>query len=158
MASGATNRLPAGMARALAAIGVCCAFFATLAPAQVQRGDKVPKVRCGKGFADIVGTEGSDKIRLKGRKRHVVATLGGRDLIIGAGGDDVICAGRGPDRIFGGAGDDRINGGAGNDRIVGGMGNDRIASGAGLDSVTPKRQSPGFGRAICIYGRSLGAA
>jgi Ca2+-binding RTX toxin-like protein len=73
------------------------------------------KASCSGKTADIVGTEGND--RLRGTpKADTIAGLGGNDKIKGRGGKDVICGGAGKDRIDGGGGKDRCLGEKGKDR------------------------------------------
>lgn len=91
-------------------------------------------VRCGPGFASIVGTSGDD-ILIGTPADDVIHARGGNDTVRGRGGDDVICAGRGDDMIFGGRGADEINGGRGADTIWGRRGNDTLRGGWGPDDL-----------------------
>ena len=78
--------------------------------------------------ADIVGTEGSE--RLKGTHGDdVIYALDGDDRLLGRGGDDMLFGGNGDDDLFGHAGNDVLNGGAGSDVLKGGIGSDILRGG-----------------------------
>lgn len=89
-------------------------------------------IRCGDGFATIVGSSGPDML-LGTDGPDVIAGLGGADTIRGLGGRDVLCGGRGRDVLRGGAGADQLYGGRGGDRLQGGRGTDQLDGGGGMD-------------------------
>ena len=75
------------------------------------------------GAADIVGTNGND--RLRGTPgRDSIAALGGNDIVRGMGGRDYICGGKGDDLLLGGDGGDYIAGDGGDDTERGEAGRD----------------------------------
>ncbi|HEX2129224.1 MAG TPA: Ig-like domain-containing protein, partial [Solirubrobacterales bacterium] len=88
--------------------------------------------RCGGKVADIVGTEGNDRLRGTSRSETIVG-LAGNDKISGGGGKDVICGGDGKDTLKGGGGKDRLFGDAGKDKLRGGGGKDKLRGGPGRD-------------------------
>ena len=112
-------------------------------------GVAVEPPRCGGRLATVVGSSGPNRIRAS-RFADVIATLGGRDRVIGAGRNDIVCGGKGPDLLWGGKGADRLLGGPGNDRLVGGRGNDRIRGGPGNDRLLG---GPGRDRLLAGKGR-----
>jgi Ca2+-binding RTX toxin-like protein len=90
-----------------------------------------PTPRCHGRQADIVGTEGPDK--LTGTPgRDVIWGGGGDDIILGSLGNDLLCGGPGADLIHGGRGNDIADGGAGDhDRVIGDLGDDTLLGGPG---------------------------
>ncbi len=123
-----------------AAVALCLTLAAN-ADAQ-RRGDSgsEPNARCAGHRADVVGTKKSEKLKL-GPKQHVVAALGGDDMVTGSGSGDIICTGGGGDRVFAGSGDDTIDAGSGDDAISGGSGLDRIGGGGGADRLSGGKQA-----------------
>lgn len=92
------------------------------------------------GHIQVVGTNGRDTIRVRGR-RAVVDGRGGRDVLTSSGSRTgkkasipvVIRGGAGADRIRGGFSDERLIGGGGADVMRGGPGDDQLVGGAGRD-------------------------
>jgi len=109
---------------ALAALAV-----ALLSGAAPPEEEEVP--RCHGRQAQIVGTEGPDK--LTGTPgRDVIYGGGGDDVILGSLGNDLLCGGPGADLIHGGRGNDIADGGAGDhDRVIGDLGDDTLLGGPG---------------------------
>ncbi len=80
--------------------------------------------------ADLVGTNGKDKLRGDDDDEVIVAG-GGDDRVDGRDGDDVLIGEDGDDRLRGRDDDDLLIGGAGNDRLDGGNGDDILRGGPG---------------------------
>jgi Ca2+-binding RTX toxin-like protein len=78
-------------------------------------------VHCKGKIADVVGTSGADTITLDrdDSSSHVVAALGGNDIVGTGAGNDVVCGGRGADSLHGYEGADRLYGTAGKDYLAG---------------------------------------
>jgi Ca2+-binding RTX toxin-like protein len=106
----------------------------TLVPGTVEdtEGIAVEPPRCRGRLATIVGSTKADVIR-GSRFGDVIATLAGKDKVLGLGGRDIICGGAGPDRLLGGGGRDVLLGGPGPDRLAGGKGRDKLRGGPGRD-------------------------
>jgi len=92
----------------------------------------------------IVGTDGNDRLKGKG-KDDVIVGGPGKDVITAAGGHDFVCGNEGNDTMYGGSGHDKMDGGPGDDTIrgqagndnelIGGPGEDNIHGGAGNDLI-----------------------
>ncbi len=81
--------------------------------------DAADPLTCHGRPATYVGTEGADRIDIKGNAGQVIVALGGDDFIKTRAGKDVVCGGNGDDSInTGGSREDRAFGGAGNDTII----------------------------------------
>ena len=114
-------------------------------------------LKCAGKRASVMGTEKPDRIKLGGKNGRVVASLGGRDRIIGSGKRDLICTGGGGDVVAAGGGADRVAAGAGQDRALGGGGADLLLGGKDADAVSggagPDRLLPGGAKDHASGGR-----
>jgi uncharacterized repeat protein (TIGR01451 family) len=93
---------------------------------------KVFHGKCNGQDADIVGTEGFDRLN-GGPNKDVIVGLGGSDVIRGRGGNDVVCGGEGFDKLKGNSGNDELFGQLGSDTLIGGDGVDLCDGGKGPD-------------------------
>jgi Ca2+-binding RTX toxin-like protein len=85
--------------------------------------------------AQIVGTQGDDRL-VGTAESEVICGLGGNDVLIGGGGgSDLLLGGPGADTLRGGEGADLLKGGGGADILRGGDGNDVLKGGLGNDSA-----------------------
>jgi Ca2+-binding RTX toxin-like protein len=145
------------------------ALFVALGGTALSQGTPPPgtaPATCNGLAATVVGTEGSDDLRMNGTPGpDVIVGLGGDDILGRTAGDDVICGGDGRDELFGGRGNDTLLGEAGkdslgdrsgNDTLLGGPGGDSLAAGPGNDTLLG---GPGkdwlFGEAgkdLCVGG------
>jgi Ca2+-binding RTX toxin-like protein len=103
-------------------------------------------IRCGGGFATMVGTSGADRL-IGTPGPDVIVGNGGDDIIRGNGGDDIICGGAGTDYINGGKGADKLLGDGGGDTLLGGRGADTLIGGSGRDMLRG-----GSGPDSCVGG------
>ena len=117
--------------------------------------------KCGLLEANVVGTNGADRLGGTNPFLNIIAGLGGDDTIYGGGGYDIVCAGTGNDGVRGWEGPDILHGQGGNDSLRGGYGvgpfgadalfgergKDVLRGGEGRDSLVGGR-----GRDICIGG------
>jgi Ca2+-binding RTX toxin-like protein len=126
-----------GVASALIAVAALGALLC--APA----GDAHARPTCFGKPATIVGSNGSNVIRLTAGK-DIVAAMGGNDVVEATSipnnhGKDVICGGAGNDKITGNDERNILIGGPGNDRLKGGPGNDLIVG----DNANPDGSESG---------------
>lgn len=149
------------------------ALFVALGGTALSQGTPppgTPPATCNGLAATIVGTEGSDDLRMNGTPGpDVIVGLGGDDIqiqrIVGGAGDDVICGGDGRDELFGGRGNDTLLGEAGedtlgdrsgNDTLLGGPGGDRLFAGPGNDTLLGEAGKDALygeaGKDLCVGG------
>ncbi len=91
-------------------------------------------LECQGQTATVVGSQGSDKIKL-GKGTDVVLAMGGNDKVKTGAGRDLVCGGPGEDKLKGGGGADRFRGDNGKDKLKGGKGADRLNGGRGRDRL-----------------------
>ncbi|CAN5435473.1 hypothetical protein BH18ACT16_BH18ACT16_03360 [soil metagenome] len=109
------------------------------------RGDDV--VRAGRGFLQLSGGPGSDRILATGPRpkpcddtnvcvypESFVSGGAGRDVLIGGKYHERLMGGRGADVLRGWRWEDRLDGGRGEDLLFGGRGDDACAQGEELHS------------------------
>ncbi|MBA2446106.1 MAG: hypothetical protein H0V49_12350 [Nocardioidaceae bacterium] len=101
---------------------------ALLACAIPSSSSAVGVVECYGRPANVVGTEGADRL-VGSLGDDVIVALGGDDVVHGRGGNDWICGGPDRDTLSGGPGDDHVYGQEGGDALIEGFGDDVAAAG-----------------------------